>query len=266
MKNTGLTGSFGMIVLGATLAMACAAPAQPSQPEQAPAGGGQGEWRGGGTGGMMGGARGLMGTVTEVGADHYTVKNDAGDVYTVFFSANTRIMRQPAGRRGAGEAGGRGSGQARTRGEDGERPMPEMLKATDIKVGDAIMAGGEVDAAKKTVGAMMILQMDPERAKQARAMEAQFGKTWLAGKITAIDGTKITVEGALDHVPHTFDVDENTSFRKRRESITMADIKVGDQLRLEGAVKDGVFVAATVNAMEFQPREQGRERGGPAPQ
>ena len=119
MKNTGLTGSFGTIVLGATLAMACAAPAQPSQPEQAPAGGGQGEWRGGGMGGMMGGARGLMGTVTEVGADHYTVKNDAGDVYTVFFSANTRIMRQPAGRRGPGEAGGRGSGRTQDAGDRG---------------------------------------------------------------------------------------------------------------------------------------------------
>jgi hypothetical protein len=207
-----------------------------------------------------------MGTVTEVAGDHYTIKTDAGDIYTVSFSVNTRIMKQPASRRAAGDAaGGQGAGgQARPRGaggEDGEggggdRPMPQTIKPTDIKVGDTIMAGGELDAAKKTVGAMTIIQMDPERAKQARAYEALYGKTWLAGRIKAIDGTTITIDGAVDHAPHAFQVDENTSFRKRRDSITMADIKVGDQLRLEGAVKDGVFIATVVNAMEFQARDQ----------
>ncbi len=54
---------------------------------------------------MMG--RGLMGTVTEVAADHYTIKTDAGDVYTVRFTADTRIVKQAAGMRvpGGGDMG-----------------------------------------------------------------------------------------------------------------------------------------------------------------
>jgi len=40
------------------------------------------------------------------------------------------------------------------------------------------------------VGAVVVLQLDPERAKQIREMEANFGKTWLMGKVTAINETK----------------------------------------------------------------------------
>jgi preprotein translocase subunit YajC len=214
--------------------------------------GGQG-WRGRGMGGFPGGGRGVLGAVTEVAADHYTIKTDSGDVYTVHFSANTRIMKQGPGRRQSGS----GEGVA----ADGERAAPQQIKPTDIKVGDFITAGGEVDTAAKSVGAVFIAQIDPERAKQMREMQANYGKTWLAGRITAIDGTTITIEGIVDHTPHAIVVDENTSFHQRRDSITLADIKPGEQLRAEGAVKGGAFLATTVTAMEPQNRGEG---GGPA--
>jgi hypothetical protein len=190
--------------------------------------------------------------VTEVAADHYTIKTDSGEAYTVHFSANTRIMKEPAGRR----RGGGGGGDAET----GERPTPQILKPTDIKVGDVITAGGEMDAAAKSLGAVFIAQVDPERAKQMREMQANYGKTWLAGRITAIDGTTITIQGIVDQAPHSIAVDENTSFHQRRESITLADIKPGQQLRAEGALKGGVFLATTVNAMQPQNRGEGREQ------
>lgn len=218
-------------------------------------------------GGMAGG-RGLMGTVTAVALDHYHIKTDAGEDYTVFFSVNTRILKQAnAPRRSSGQTAtpadaphAPSSGaQVRVRPE-GERPVPQEIKAAEIKVGDVVMAAGEADTAKKTIGAIMVIQLDPERARQAREYQAQFGKTWLAGRITAIDDTKITVEGVVDHVPHSFIVDENTSFRKRRDSITMADIKAGDQLRVEGAVKDGLFLATVVQAMEPRPDSAGKPR------
>ena len=240
--------------------------AQQPQPDQAGQGNAGGGWQGGGgmrgMGPGMAGGRGLMGTVTEVADDHYTIKTDQGDTYKVFFSANTRILKQPAPRHPAADATTPSTGSAtppaqqgeRRRGE-GDRPVPQEIKPTEIKVGDTIMAGGEADSAKKTIGALMVLQLDPERAKQARELQAQYGKTWLAGRITAIDDTKITLDGMVDHTPHAFQVDENTSFRKRRDSITMADIKVGDQIRVEGAIKDGIFLATTVQAME-PPRDQ----------
>jgi len=228
-------------------------------------GGGRGGWGGGG--GMMG--RGVLGTVTEVAADHYTIKTDAGLTYTIHYSANTRIVKQPpapAGSgqgRGAGGGGGQGGGQFR--GEGGGGNPPQAIKPTDIKVGDAITAMGEVDAAAKSVGAVAVIQLDPERAKQMREMQANYGKTWIMGKVTAIDGVKVTLMGALDNNAHSFVADENTTFRKRRDPITLGDIQVGDTVRVEGALKDGAFLATTVNAMGQPPAGGPPAAGGGAP-
>ncbi len=110
------------------------------------------------------------------------------------------------------------------------------------------------------------MQIDPERAKQMREMQANYGKTWLAGKVTAIDGVKVTLLGQVDSTPRTFTADENTTFRKRRDPITLADIQVGDMVRVEGAVKDGAFLATTVNAMGAPPAgDTNVPRQGPPP-
>ncbi len=208
-----------------------------------------------GMGSWPGGARGLIGSVIEAAADHYTIRTESGETYVVHFSVNTRIMKQPAGRRPAGGEGAPRQGRsredsARENGSgDAERQMPQPLKPSEIKVGDFITAGGEVDSAQKSVGAIFILQIDPERARQLREMQANYGKTWLAGRITVVDGTRITIDGLVDHAPHSIEVDENTSFRKRRESITLADLQPGEQLRAEGAVRNGVFLASIVHSM-----------------
>ena len=222
-------------------------------------GGGRGGWGGGG---RMGMGRGLIGTVTEVATDHYAIKTDAGETYAVHFSANTRIVKQTAGVRERGERGPEGRD-----GEGGERGgnPPQALKPTDIKIGDAIAAMGEVDATAKSVGAVMILQIDPERAKQLREMQANYGKTWLMGKVTAIDGVKVTLFGSIDNAAHAFVADENTTFRKRRDPITLADIQVGDTVRVEGAMKDGAFLATSVSAMGAQGPPPTVPRDAPAP-
>ena len=190
-------------------------------------------------GGWMGGAgmagRGIAGTVTALSPDHYTVKTEAGETYTVHFSANTRILKQRVSRQASGEERG------------GDPPI--LLKPTDIKIGDAVAALGEVDAASKSVGAMTVVQIDPERVRQMREMQANYGKTWLMGKITAIDGVKVTLMGSVDNVSRTFVADENTTFRKHREPITMADMQVGDAIRVEGSIKGADFVATTVAVM-----------------
>jgi hypothetical protein len=214
-----------------------AATAPPSGPPPAHGEGGQhrghGDW-----GGFLGG-NGIAGTVTAVAADHYTIQTDAGESYTIHFSVNTRILKQSIQRHGEGSEG------------SGNPPQP--LKAGEIKVGDAIGILGEVDAAAKSVGAAVIVQMDPERVKEMRAMQASFGKTWLVGKVTAIKETKVVLQSSVDNAAHAFVADENTAFRKRREPVTLADVQVGDLVRVEGAVKDGVFVASTVAVMGMPP-------------
>ena len=269
---------FAAALASAVLAISNAALSPAQQPSVAggPANPGQNQTSGRGSrdrgfGGFMGGGRGVLGSVTEVASDHYTIKTETGDLYTVHFSVNTRILKQPPGGRSfSPDGGGRDSGARRSSGEadsgDLERQVPQPIKPTDIKVGDIITAGGEIDASAKSIGAVMIMQIDPERAKQMRQMQANFGKTWLAGRITAVDGTRITIEGALDHTSHAIDVDENTSFRQRRDSITLADIKPGEQLRAEGAMKDGVFRATLVNAMVPQNRDGASGPSAASPQ
>jgi Domain of unknown function (DUF5666) len=269
---------FGAIVVTASLTIPggissnaqqpATAGGQSSQSQSNQSQGGQGRGQGTrGFGNFPGGGRGVLGTVTQTAADHYTIKTDTGDAYTVFYSANTRILKQVPGQGGGRRGSGSGRNAANSSGDSegggSDRPQPQTLKPTDIKVGDIITAGGEVDADKKTIGAVFIAQIDPERAKQMREMQANYGKTWLAGRITAIDGTRITIEGLVDHAPHVIAVDENTSFRRRRDSITLADIQPGQQLQAEGAMKDGAFLAVTVTSqIRDQNRDQNREAPG----
>ena len=252
MKTSLLPVIFFSLALGGAACAQDASTASPASQNNG-AGGGYGQRGGrGGYGGMgmgMGGGRGIIGTVTEVAADHYTVKTEAGEIYTIHFSVNTRIMKQIAGERGAGGGQGRGGGQGSGGGMGRGGNPPQPIKATDIKVGDAVGAMGEVDPATKSVGAMAILQLDPERARQMLELQASYGKTLLMGKVTAIDGVKVTLMGSMDNAPQSFVADENTTFRKRRDPVTLADIQVGDNVRAEGALKDGIFTATTVIVM-----------------
>jgi len=224
-------------------------------------GGGYGQrgGRGGGGMGMMG--RGLVGTVTEMTADGLTIKTEMGEVYTVRFNANTRFTKQPP--RGPG-GDGQGPGGGYGRGGNGGVP-PQEIKATDIKIGDAIVVVGDTDATAKSVGATRIMLLDPETAKRMAEMAASYGKTWLEGKVTAINETTITLTGALDNAPHTVVADENTTFRRRRDPVTLADIQVGDTIRVEGAVKNGVFAATAINVSGMMGGPPANGPSGPQP-
>lgn len=264
MKARLLTAVLLGLALGAANAQNPAPSPQPST--QSPgSGSGNGGWRQGHRGdrgargeGMMGGGQGLMGTVTAVALDRYTIRTETGEVYTVYFSANSRIMKQRVRRRQNGGQNGSQSGSnsaPEAGGPESGGPGsggPEFLKATDIKVGDVIAAGGQLDASAKTLGAVFVLQLDPERARQMQQMEANYGKTWLMGRVTAIDGVKVTLDGMRDKKAYVFAADENTTFRHRREPITLADVHIGDLIRVEGGLKDGVFLATTVNDVGSQ--------------
>lgn len=246
-------GIYSAVVLGLALSAACAQETNPAPPALQTPGVGPGGWQSlrpsgdaglshGGRPGMAPG-RGVQGTVTEAAADHYTVKTDAGDSYRVNFSANTRIIKQPVPRSRSGQAAPAGGSPV---------GAPQQLKPADIKVGDPVAALGEVDPSAKTVGAIAVILIDPERAKLMRDMQANYGKTWLQGQVTAISGVSVTVLGSIDNASHTFVADENTTFRKRRDPIALADVQVGDMMRVEGALKDGAFVATKVMVMGVQ--------------
>jgi preprotein translocase subunit YajC len=236
-----------------TLALAlifASAAVHAQDPQDPPAPAGQrGQW--GGRGMMSGMAgRGVMGTVTEIAPNHFLIKTESGDLYTVNYSVNTRIMKAPP--------------RPEKDQQNSERFMglPITIKPTDIKVGDAIGTAGEVDSAAKSVGAVAIFQIDPETAKRMREMQANYGKTWLMGRVAAVNETTVTIEGGPDNGTHSFSANEKTRFRKRRDPITLGDIQMGDLVRVDGSMKNGAFLAAVVSVMGPRP-ERGNSSAGP---
>lgn len=204
------------------------------------------------------GAQMVRGTVTASTADALTVKAESGEVYKVTVTPNTRVMnaRQP-------------------------------VKLAEIKAGDGVGAMGVMDASTKTLHAMFVTVVD---AEQMRKAQADLGKTYILGEVTAMDELKLTIK-RVDGVSQTIAVDEGTSFRRggrgmgggraadaganattqaqrapgegesgRGESITLADIKVGDSVVGRGGMKAGVFVPTELRVMDRAGR--GRRRGG----
>lgn len=216
--------------------------------------------------GRFAGMQRIGGIITAISGPQVTIKTMDGAVYQVVTTDNTRVMR------------GRG--------------VPGKL--ADLKPGDGLMAMGNLDTPNKTLHAAVVVSIDAERMKrmeEARKQElANLGKTFIAGRVTAVDldNATMTLERA-DGVSQTIGFDEGTSFRRGRmrmgsgagfgaeagaasganppaavptgESITLADIKIGDRVAGPGEVKNGRFVAKELNVMT---PGAGRRRSGEA--
>jgi hypothetical protein len=197
----------------------------------------------------------------------------------------------------------------------------QPVKVADIRVGDAVGAMGVLDAPTKTVHAVFVGVIDAEQVKKVRE---NMGKTYITGKVTAIDmdALKLTVMRP-DGVSQVIGVDEQTSFKRGGrgmaamasgngviemggdggggrqgigagsgagagtparsgtgsgtgagagnggggESITFADVKVGDTVAGRGGLKNGTFVPTELGVMDpaamGQRRRRGAEGSGP---
>jgi Domain of unknown function (DUF5666) len=180
-----------------------------NQDSQAP---GQGNWqqhRGMGTGG----------TITAVSGNSITIQTREGQTAQVSVDENTQYRK------------GR-----------------EDAKLSDLKVGDRIFVRGEQ---KDGVWQAQMVVARPAGGMGGRGgpggnFREGLGKQFIVGQITAINGTQLTIQRP-DGVSQNITVDENTSFRKDDESITLADFKVGDHVFGRGELKNDVFVPAQLN-------------------
>jgi hypothetical protein len=203
--------------------------------------------------GQFAGMQRIMGTITAISGPQVTIKTVDGAVYQVATTDNTRVMH------------GRG----------------EAIKLADLKPGDGLMAMGNLDTPNKTMHAAMLVSIDADQMKKMEDAQkeqlANLGKTLIAGRVTAIDldNVTMTVERP-DGVSQTIGFDEGTSFRRGRiaagsgggmgfgagansaaatpatptgESITLADIKVGDRVEGPGQIKSGKFVPKELTVM-----------------
>ena len=149
----------------------------------------------------------------------------------------------------------------RTEFRRGQQPA----KLSDLKVGDTIFVLGEQ---KNGVWiAKAIRQQDGSR-QNPEALRQDLGKRFIAGEVKKIDETKLTILRP-DGETQVIEVDESTSFRNdKHESITLADIKVGDHVFGRGELKDGTFIPQILNLgdisrMGFAPSNAKTPAGAP---
>ncbi len=215
------------ILLLLTTAMAWAQSEPTAPQDQQPSAQQQGQWRGRDPRGNF---QGTGGTITAIEGDAITLKTMDGKQATVKVTSDTRFRRDR-----------------------------QESKLSDFKVGDMIMVRGESSGENSWTA--QVIASNANMGQGMMMMREEMGKKIIAGEITKIDGTSLTVNRP-DGQTQVIQVDENTSFRNtKRESITLPDIKVGDHVFGRGDLKDGVFVASVLNV--GAPGEMRMMRRGP---
>lgn len=150
----------------------------------------------------------------------------------------------------------------------------QPAKIGDFKVGDTIFVRGDENA-DKTVTAATIAARSGNGAGGGEggrgfgggpAQMGELGKDYLAGEIKSVDAPKLTVLRS-DNVTQTIELNEDSSLRKGRESITMADLQAGDHVIVRGSMQNNVFVPKNVmilSAEQWQRMQEmgARRRGG----
>jgi Domain of unknown function (DUF5666) len=145
----------------------------------------------------------------------------------------------------------------------------DKATANDFKVGDMVVVRGELNA-DHSVSARIVGTRTgggPGGSPGGRQM-GTLGKDYVAGEIKGIDAPKLTILRP-DHVTQIIELNEETSLRKGRESVTMADIHIGDHVMARGAMQNDVFVPKGVMVMNEEQwkhmQEMSAQNGAPKP-
>jgi Domain of unknown function (DUF5666) len=217
-----LMGLSGLLV--ATAVCAQEAPAQnpdSGQPQQQ----GQGRNRGG-----QNGERPLFGKITAIHDGAIEIARQDGQTVTVKVTAQTEFHKDR-----------------------------QAAKLTDFKVGDTIIVRGDENpdhtVTAKMIGGRTGGPGGPGGPGSGGGMMGAFGgtlgKDYVAGEVKSLDPPKMTVL-RTDNVTQTIELNEDTTLRRGRDSITMADIQVGDHVMAHGAFENNMFVPKGVMVMNAE--------------
>jgi hypothetical protein len=129
------------------------------------------------------------------------------------------------------------------------RKERQPAKLADFKVGDPVIVRTDQPDGKGTTAiivatgqfAMRSGPSGPGGQGAGPGMFGTLGKDFVIGEVKTIDPPRLTVM-RTDNVSQTLELNEETSLRRGRESITMADIQTGDHVIARGAVENNVFV------------------------
>jgi preprotein translocase subunit YajC len=176
----------------------------------------------------------VFGKLTAVHDQSVEVTNQSGDTVTVKISGSTQFRKE-------GEA----------------------AKLSDFKVGDVVFVRG-AENADHTWSAEMIGTRPnggfgggqggggpqsgrggPGGGPGGGRPAGVLGQDYVFGEVKAIDAPKLTILRP-DNVTQTVELNEETSLRKGRDSITMADIQQGDHIMVRGGMANNVFQPKSV--------------------
>jgi Domain of unknown function (DUF5666) len=200
---------------------------------------------------------GLFGKLTAVHGQLIEVTNQSGDTVTVKISGSTQFRKEGA-----------------------------AAKLTDLKVGDIIFVRGEENADHTWTAEMIGTRPnggfgsgpgggggrqggrgDPGGGPGGGRPAGVLGQDYVFGEVKAMDAPKLTILRP-DNVTQTVELNEETSLRKGRDSITMADIQAGDHIMVRGAMANNAFQPKSVVVIGPEQwkrmQEMGMSGGPPA--
>jgi preprotein translocase subunit YajC len=144
----------------------------------------------------------------------------------------------------------------------------QPAKLGDFKVGDMVLVRGEEDT-NHGVTASMIAGRSGGGPEGGRGFGGgggnsggfgELGKDFVIGEVKSVDAPKITILRP-DNVTQTMELNEETSLRKGRDSITMADIQPGDHIVVRGGVQNNAFVPKSVMVISPEQWKRMQEMG-----
>jgi hypothetical protein len=127
-------------------------------------------------------------------------------------------------------------------------------KIGDFKLGDMVVVRTDSESGKPAGATATIVasgspgMMTRGGAGGPSGMPGTMGKDFVVGEVKSVDPPKLVVL-RVDHVTQTLELTEETSLRRARDSITMAEIQPGDHIFARGTSANDVFVPKTVNVI-----------------
>jgi len=241
-----------LICLFATVLQVAARTPQDAPPTQNP-----GAAQSGGPGQTQGRAGerrpGVMGKLTAVHDQSLEITRQDGSVVTVKISGSTQFRKER-----------------------------EAAKLSDFKVGDVVFVRGEENADHTWTAEMIGERPNGGFGGGAGAGAGSgrgagqggpgaggpgggrptgvLGQDYVFGEVKAVDAPKLTILRP-DNVTQTVELNEETSLRKGRESITMADIQAGDHIMVRGGMANNAFQPKSVMVISPEQWKRMQEMG-----
>ena len=146
----------------------------------------------------------------------------------------------------------------------------QSVKLADFKVGDMVLIRTEGTGDQDLTALMVAGRTGSGPGGQGMGGPGggnimmmgggELGKDFVFGEVKSVDAPKITVLRP-DNVTQTLELNEETSLRKGRESVTMADIQVGDHVFVRGGVQNNAFVPKMVMVIGPEQWKRMQEMG-----